>query len=202
MGRFIVLEGIDGSGISTQARLLAEYLSAQNRPVLLTKEPSSGPIGALIRQALQGRLQEIEEHTMALLFAADRCDHLQNEILPRLAEGVDVICDRYYLSSFAYQSRQVPLDWLRTLNSGCRVPDLTILLQVPAEVTMERITANRYGTERYEELTQLQEILNNFIAISNTLQKEGERIVAIDATAPIKQVHKIICQQVAKLPIQ
>ena len=67
---------------------------------------------------------------------------------------------------------------------------------------MERITANRYGTERYEELTQLQEILNNFIAISNTLQKEGERIVAIDATAPIKQVHKIICQQVAKLPIQ
>ena len=181
-----------------QACLLAEYLSHRTAQCCLPRTQLRSD-WALIRQG-SGGIRGDEEHHGLLLPPTVVTISKRNP--PRLAEGVDVICDRYYLSSFAYQSRQVPLDWLRTLNSGCRVPDLTILLQVPAEVTMERITANRYGTERYEELTQLQEILNNFIAISNTLQKEGERIVAIDATAPIKQVHKIICQQVAKLPIQ
>ncbi|HYY53573.1 MAG TPA: dTMP kinase, partial [Myxococcales bacterium] len=108
-GRFIALEGLDGSGTTTQAERIASVLRAQGRRVLLTREPSDGPIGTLIRLALTGRLGlpqrsgPLTEEALALLFAADRVDHLAAVIEPALERGELVVCDRYVLSSLAYQ---------------------------------------------------------------------------------------------------
>src|SRR5690606_25682164 len=109
-GRLIVLEGIDGSGTTTQARWLGEALEQRGHAVIVTREPTSGPIGLLIRQALQqqlpsenGQSVQLDFRAMALLFAADRVDHNQRLILPALAAGKIVISDRYTLSSLLYQ---------------------------------------------------------------------------------------------------
>src|SRR5512139_742195 len=111
-GLFIAIEGIDGAGTTTQAKLLFDGLRARGLPVHLTREPSDGPIGVLIRQILTGRVvvpglqgpRAPDWATMALLFAADRLDHVEAEIAPNLADGVTVVSDRYDYSSVAYQS--------------------------------------------------------------------------------------------------
>src|SRR5258705_309057 len=99
---FIVLEGLDGAGTTTQTERLAAALRARGQTVLATAEPTDGPVGRLLRRFLSGEL-EIEETAQALLFAADRLHHLQNQIEPTLAGGAIVISDRYYLSNLAYQ---------------------------------------------------------------------------------------------------
>src|SRR5882724_9432878 len=155
-GSFVVVEGIDGSGSTTVAERLTSHLVGKRRPVHRTCEPSGGPIGALIRQILAHRLVVPTEWgpsspgwvTMALLFAADRADHLQAEVLPRLRDGVIVISDRYDLSSLAYQSATAPggdpaeaervCAWIRELNRHARRPDLTLVLDVRHEVAAER----------------------------------------------------------------
>src|SRR3954451_20520064 len=157
-GYFIVLEGTDGSGLSTQAALLRDHLQAAGRPAYLTKEPSDGPAGAMVRLALTRRLgyaphtshapgaetspeswQPLSDPVMALLYAADRLDHLRQDVEPRLARGVDVVCDRYRLSSLAYQSLGADLDWVTTLNSQARRPDLTLFLDVLPEICRARM---------------------------------------------------------------
>ena len=144
-GRFIVFEGIDGSGTTTQATLAAAALRADGFRVLQTREPSDRPIGMLIRQALQGRVGlpvsggPLTEGTLALLFAADRLDHLEAEILPALRPGQLVICERYLLSSLAYQGAACSIDWVEQINAGAISPDLTIFLDVkPGEASRRR----------------------------------------------------------------
>src|SRR5512144_1571986 len=150
-GLLLVMEGLDGCGRPTHAKLLAEAIRGRGAPVVLTCEPSSGPIGILIRQALQRRLpgpeattpRHLDWTTMALLFAADRMDHLASAIIPALRAGSVVISDRYDLSSLAYQSVTAhggsdPVPWIRTLNARALRPDLTLVIDVPAEVAEER----------------------------------------------------------------
>jgi len=140
--QFIVLEGIDGAGTTTQTRRLAQRLRHQGCQVVTTCEPSSGPVGNIIRQALERRLRingdeaiELDWATLALLFAADRADHVSRCIEPALRSGAYVICDRYDLSSCIYQSLTAPdpeqaLRWVRELNSQLRRPDITLVLDV------------------------------------------------------------------------
>src|SRR5689334_22048441 len=150
-GQFIVIEGVDGAGTTTQARLLGEALRRERVPVHVSAEPSTGPIGALIRQALAGRVVLNSASggaggpswsTMALLFAADRLDHLEAELLPNLREGSSVVCDRYYHSSIAYQSETgggaEAIAWLRAINAEARAPDLTLVLDVTPETAAQR----------------------------------------------------------------
>ncbi|HUJ27417.1 MAG TPA: dTMP kinase, partial [Myxococcales bacterium] len=124
-GRFIVFEGLDGAGTTTQAKLLAERLQKLGRTVFLAHQPSDGTVGLLIRQILAGRaatpqadgkLGQVDERVMALLFAADRLDHLNSQIEPRLARGEDVILDRYTLSSLAYQGASVSHEFINAAN--------------------------------------------------------------------------------------
>ena len=144
-GRFVVLEGIDGAGTTTQMGKLASRLRAVgNKVVRATREPSDGPIGMMVRQILTGRIVAPGGApgwaTMALLFAADRMDHVESEIEPILAEGGIVISDRYDASSLAYQSvssgrgGEQAVDWIRQLNRHALRPDLTIVLDVSAEL--------------------------------------------------------------------
>ena len=144
LGRFVVLEGIDGSGTTTQVARLAERLRAMRVPVRATREPSEGPIGTLIRQILSGRLivpggSAPGWTTMALLFAADRMDHIESDIAPFVASGGVVVSDRYDASSLAYQSissgadSKNSVEWIRALNRYARRPDLTIVLDLEPE---------------------------------------------------------------------
>lgn len=167
-GVFIVVEGIDGSGSTTHTQLLGKALRQRGLGVVETCEPSSGPIGSMIRQVLQRRLfvadasgpRAFAWSTMALLFAADRMDHLDSTIVPALREGKVVVSDRYDLSSLAYQSLTAPggaqvVPWIRELNAQALRPDLTVVIDVPVDVAEERRRA-RGGVEEMFEARDLQ----------------------------------------------
>jgi dTMP kinase len=164
-GLFVVLEGVDGAGTTTQAARLRTALAQRGTAALVTREPTPGPIGSVLRQALGHRFvvptaegpKAPSWQTMALLFAADRLDHLDAEIVPALLRGETVISDRYDLSSVAYQTATAPLDeaaeatrWVRELNRHARRPDLTIVLHVRAEVAEARRRGRGGAVDLYE----------------------------------------------------
>jgi dTMP kinase len=192
-GRFIVFEGLDGAGTTTQAKLLAERVQAQGRTVYLAHQPSEGPAGLLIRQILAGRaatpqadgkLAMVDERVMALLFAADRLDHLGSQIEPRLARGEDVILDRYTLSSLAYQGASISHEFIAQANRFARKPDLTLFLYVPSAIALERVRTRGAKLERYETAQQQQVIEREYSRLVGTLAS----VVSIDGTRPIADV--------------
>ncbi|MBI4551932.1 MAG: dTMP kinase [Candidatus Latescibacteria bacterium] len=190
-GVFIVFEGLDGAGTTTQAELMKRWLDeAGAGPVYLTREPTNGPVGSLIRSALRRQLV-LDAHTFALLFAADRMEHLASDLREKLDRGVTVICDRYYLSSFAYQwlDLKTELEWLEQLNARAIPPDLTILLDVPAEVCIERIRRARSRVELFEEVDRLRGVRENYLAIAHGPRSQRERIVVVDGNRLAEAVH-------------
>jgi dTMP kinase len=205
-GRFIVLEGVDGAGTTSQGLRLAETLREGGRRVHVTGEPSQGPVGVLLRQVLAGRLvvpaaegpQPFSPSSMALLFAADRLDHLQAEVLPQLSAGVTVVCDRYYHSTLAYQSctgggSLEIMRWIIDTNRFARRPDLTVILDVSATTARERRQA-RTADEIYER-EQLQQRLCAFYREIDR-HFSDERIVHVDAERPFDEVAAAIAAQV------
>lgn len=134
---FIVLEGIDGSGTTTQIRALAPRL----QPCVVTCEPTYDEIGLLIRDRMtrNADLSQGKKIALALLFAADRIEHIDDLIHPYLNCGHDVLSDRYVMSSFAYQSLDSPLKWIQMLNAHARDPDITFFVDVPVDLAQERI---------------------------------------------------------------
>lgn len=197
-GRFIVFEGIDGSGLTTQAELVKKYLEKEGWVVYLTKEPTDGPSGAQIRLALAKRVN-ISPEALALLFAADRMDHLNEDIIPKIESGVTVLCDRYYLSSFAYQLVDMDIEWLRQINSKCIKPDLTILFEIPPLISQRRMKQQRWHVELYEEIEKLKEVQWNYKTMAETLQHERENIEVIDGNRPINTVKKDVINSVEKI---
>ena len=206
---FIVLEGVDGAGTTTPTRELGKALKAAAVLVHTTAEPSSGPMGALLRQTLMGRVVVSDGggdtrppswNTMALLFAADRLDHVETELAPNLEDGVTVICDRYYHSSVAYQSITGggvdAIGWIRDINRYARRPDLTLVLDVPPDVAAER-RANRRGEEIFDA-EPIQEQLSGFYG---GLEQHfpGERIVHVDAVGDVKTVAARVLGEVQAL---
>jgi dTMP kinase len=180
-GKFIVLEGIDGSGLSTQAARLVPLLARETgQKTLLTKEPTDGPAGLLIRQALSGRLQNITPQTLALLFAADRLDHLDNFILPALARGENIVCDRYLWSSSAYQSLECDAAWVENINCFARRPDLTVFLRVRPDVSLARIARSRFQTELFERKEILSRVLAQFERLLAAGRAAGQNVAAVD----------------------
>jgi dTMP kinase len=198
MGRFVVLEGIDGSGTTTHVARLAERLREGRVPVRATREPSDGPVGTLVRQVLTGRIvvpggRAPGWATMALLFAADRLDHVESEIEPFVAEGGIVVSDRYDASSLAYQSvssgaeSKEAVEWIRSLNRYARRPDLTVVLDVTPETAAERRMRRGEAAQLYEQ----NEVQRALAAFYRDLAKHmpGDRVTVIDASGTIDEVH-------------
>lgn len=181
---FIALEGIDGSGKSTQTRLLAEKLVSEGHKVYSTFEPTDSPIGSLIRNILKGRLKA-DNYTIAGLFVADRLDHLLNEvngIVKKMQEGYTVITDRYCFSSYAYQGTHVDMDWVIQANSmSAQIlrPDINIFIDVDPEVSMQRLHSNRGQIELFETLENLQLVRAKYMEAFEKLKFE-ETIAVVD----------------------
>jgi dTMP kinase len=197
-GRFVVLEGIDGSGTTTQVARLADRLRSARVPVRATREPSDGPVGTLVRQVLTGRIvvpggRAPGWATMALLFAADRMDHVESEIDPFVAAGGVVLSDRYDASSLAYQSvssgaeAKEAVEWIRSLNRYVRRPDLTIVLDLLPEVAAERRLARGDAAQMYEQ----NEVQRALAAFYKNLAKQmpNDRVTVVDAGGSIEEVH-------------
>jgi dTMP kinase len=203
MSRLIVLEGLDGAGTTTQARRLVDHLAARGGKAHLTREPSDGPIGQLIRQMLTGGHtipgQAIAQSTFGLLFAADRLDHLQREVDVQLAAGATVVSDRWYHSSLAYQGTGADRDWITMLNARARRPDLTIFLQVRPEVAAaRRVSAGRIQ-ELFEDMRMQEEVAAGYKATISELAAQGERIEVIDGEAAPDAVFGAIVALVGSL---
>ena len=202
-GYFIVLEGVDGAGTTTHTRLLGDALRASHVPVHLTAEPSGGPVGSLLRLMLTGRVVGSSAtppswNAMALLFAADRVDHLDSELLPNLRDGVTVVCDRYDHSSVAYQSLTgggtEAIAWLRDINRHARRPDLTIVLDVLPEIAAERRRRRRGGGEIFDG-DELQTKLCEFYAGLERYFPD-ERIAHVDSIGEVGEVAARVLAQV------
>ena len=156
-GFFIDIEGLDGSGASTQVKLVAKELKKEGVKPYLTKEPTKGPIGKLVRQALEGLWNSLPPSSVQMLFAADRGRHLNEEIIPKLEKGKMIITDRYAWSSVAFGSVELDREWLLGLNKDFILPDLTIFIEVSPEVCLARLKKERKGVELFgeeEHLTQ------------------------------------------------
>ena len=151
-GLLVALEGIDGAGTTTQARRLAAALEERGVATHLTREPSDGPVGRLLREILAGRHAPTDATTLSLLFAADRADHVQREVAPALTAGAVVVSDRWVHSSLAYQGAGEERAWIAELNKRARRPDLTLFLRVAPEVAADRRAASRDVEELFDAL--------------------------------------------------
>ena len=193
MSKFIVVEGLDGTGKTTQIKILAEYIKAKGKAVEITAEPTAHPTGKLIRRILSGEVKTTP-WSLAALFLSDRIVHntAEDGIENMLKEGKTVISDRYYYSTFAYQGHETDLDWAMDMHFNCpevRKPDLVLFLTMAPEKCVERIRANRpdEAIEIYENVESLTKISRQFDTVFEKL-KDRENIVYIDADGTIEEV--------------
>ena len=174
-GIFIVIEGLDGSGKTTQATLLAKKLE-QNHKIFLTAEPSRGKIGTFIRESCLYEDKRLPTEAEALLFAADRIEHMYNEVKPALDESKLVICDRYIYSSLAYQgSAGLSLEWIKTINSRSLQPDFSIFIDVSPEKVIERLQRKKSIMETLETQTKVREVYLKFVAKGELVRIDGDK---------------------------
>lgn len=190
--RFIVLEGLDGAGTTTQALRLHESFTLAGRDSFLTFEPTAGAIGTFTRELLSAK-EPPPQRVLGLLFAADRLAHTA-DINRQLIEGRDVICDRYVFSSMAYQTLDpsIAAEWVVESNHGCAVPDLTLFIDVPVQTCLERIGARNEDRTIYEREDRLRAILENYRRLTGLYEHHYGKLVTIDGTPSPDDVHAAI----------
>jgi dTMP kinase len=187
-GIFIVIEGLDGSGKTTQAALLAKKLEKHYK-VLLTAEPSHGKIGTFLREGCLYEEKRLPTEAEGLLFAADRIEHMYSEIKPALDEGKLVICDRYIYSSLAYQgSAGLSFEWIKTINARTLQPDFSVFIDVPPEKVIERLQRKKSVMETLETQQKVREVYLNYV-------KKGD-LIRIDGDKPKDKVSEELCIQI------
>jgi dTMP kinase len=184
-GTFICIEGIDASGKTTQARILVRNLCGKGIDAIYTTEPSKGDIGKFIRRHVLDREKRIPTVLEALLFAADRVNHLENEVKPALEKGKIVVCDRYVYSSLAYQGAAgLSLDWIQRINQYALVPDLAVFLDVSPEIVLKRLKRKKTVMETNANLQMVREVYSKMV-------REG-KMITLQGDKPIKEVAKDI----------
>jgi dTMP kinase len=201
---FIAFEGIDGSGKSTQVQKLSAWLTAQGHKVYITSEPTESPIGKMIRDIFNHRM-EGDQRVIAALFAADRLNHLlhsEDGIIRKLKEGYTVITDRYYFSSYAYHTvHGIDMDWVIDLNrvsASLLRPDLNIYIDIAPEKSMERLIRGRTTMEMYETLDNLTAVHQTYSEAFKRM-KDQENICFIDGSQSEAEVALDIQSQVLAL---
>jgi dTMP kinase len=196
VGTFIVLEGIDGAGKSTQAKLLKVWFEERGYEVVLTKEPTDTAFGRLIRRLVltggkEGIIDgaKISHEAEALLFAADRAEHVDKLIKPSLEAGKIVISDRYFYSSLAYQwARGLDLEWLIDLNRFAVRPDLVVLLDLPVKESMKRLRSRSIKSE-FDKIYELQRrVRENYLKLAERFPE----IKIVNALEDVDSVHRQI----------
>lgn len=194
-GKFIVLEGLDGSGQSTQVKLLADFLAQREKQFLITKEPTpNSEFGKKIRQALLGN-EKINSKELQKLFVQDRKWHLENEIFPALAKGWIVVCDRYLFSTLSYGIADgLSEKDLLAMNSKFLLPDILFFLDTPPQVCVERIEKRGEGKQLFEKLEKLEKV---YVAYKDILVKFGTKtqVFILDG----KQLPEAIQQKIIKI---
>ncbi len=203
VGLHIAFEGIDGSGGTTQCKLLKKFLESKNLKVYTTQEPSSSDIGILLRKYLKD--STIHPSTDALLFAADRSNHYFNEIKEKLEQNYIVISDRYLESSIAYQAAQtdeISIEWINTINKFIEKPHITIILDIPPETSLAR--KDDQELEKFEESGFLERVrkiylkrakIGNYFVINSEISIEEvhervQKVVMDHITSTIEQFKK------------
>ena len=201
-GCFIAFEGIDGSGKSTQIQLLKNRLEKGNIRCYITREPTDSPIGSLIHQIMTGRVQS-DNRVVAALFVADRLDHLLNPtdgIYAMVEKGISVISDRYYFSSYAYHSVDMPMDWVITANSQSAEilrPSVTVFIDVNPDVALERIAKTRFHPELFETRDRLVAVREKYFEAFEKL-KESENILVVDGGKDVPVLETEIWENISR----
>ncbi|PIE61265.1 MAG: dTMP kinase [Desulfobacterales bacterium] len=191
-GRFLVFEGIDGCGKSTQSKQLYQRLKDTGREVVVTFEPSDGVVGRLIRRMLAGEVP-VDQRTLAALFAADRTDHLvnaKNGVKPCVDAGNIVVCDRYYFSSYAYHAQYMDMEWViraNSLNADILRPHVTLFIDVAPEICLDRIRAAREKLDIYEKIDIMKRVRDNYLKAFDRL-KDEETVIVINGNNPPEKV--------------
>ncbi len=192
-GKFIVFEGPDGSGQSTQAALLEKYISNLGRKAVLTKEPTLDSKAGLEIKAILNHEKEASPEELQKLFVEDRREHLEKVIIPALKEGSIVISDRYFFSTFAFGSLGADLEWLISMNSDFLLPDATFVLVVKPETSIERIAHRGIKSTLFEKLESLRRVVENY----KNLGTRFENMIFIDGERTIEEIHKEIAEKAA-----
>jgi len=191
-GVFIVFEGIDGSGKDTHIKLLSEELRQQGQSVLETAEPSGNEVGALLRRYQRKSGKRLPAETEALLYTADRYEHVRNVVEPALKKGQIVLSNRYFYSTLAYQGAMgVDLDWIREMNRFAPKPDAAILLDILPEFSLQRLRRRRTVFEQLENLRRVREIYVRLV--------KGGELVRVDADRPKRVVQAELLALVQEL---
>jgi len=198
LGKFIVLEGLDGSGKTTQIKRLVDYLSKNKHHCLTTKEPTDGPIGSLALETIRG-LSSLSPDTLALLFAADRSEHILRKIRPALQAGINIICDRFVYSNLAYQGETIPQNTIFAHNSQFLLPpDLTIFIDTSPEECTRRIISTRKSFELFDGVKRASNIRNEFLKAFVTYGKQMP-VKIIDGNLDEDEVFKQLINAVEEL---
>jgi dTMP kinase len=185
-GKFIVFEGLDGSGQTTQTKLLADFFKKEGFEVLATKEPTlDSAAGRLIRKALDKKIKILPKKLQEL-YAQDRKEHLNKVIVPNLKKGKIVISDRYCFSSFAYGSLAVPLNYLLKINNKFLLPDITFFINTKSKTSFLRIVKRGRKQTFFEEEEKLKKVYQNFKKVF----KRFKNVIVIDGEKNIKEVHR------------
>jgi len=195
---FIVFDGLDGSGKGEMIKKLKGYLSKKGLDILVTKEPTDGYYGKEIREILKKEKDpKMGAEKCLTLFVADRKEHLINEIEPFLEKEGVVICDRYYYSTIAFQHTQgIDIEQVVFQNMSFKTPDITFILDLPAEMALERVDKRGDGKEKFEHVEFMKELRNNFLKLNETLD---DNIKIIDASKSKDEVFEQIKKEVDKL---
>jgi dTMP kinase len=174
-GVFICIEGLDGCGKTTQAKLLAKKLRKSHNAVY-TAEPSRGKIGTFIRKRCLYGEKRLSTVVEALLFAADRVEHVENEVLPALNEGRLVVSDRYVYSSLAYQGAAgLSVEWIEQINEHALKPDLAVFIDVDPKTVMRRLKPKRSVMEKMETLQKVRDVYLKFVTKGELIRLDGNR---------------------------
>ncbi len=198
LSSFIVFEGLDGAGTTTQIRRLARYYEFNKRPFAATNEPTSNPIGEVVRSVLQKKICTTP-NALALLYAADRDDHLYNQsygIVRYLDEGRVVISDRYFYSSIAYQSVECDPDFIESINDFPS-PEIIVYIDTSVDECLRRIEKRGEGKELFDRYDFLMEVRKNYEKAFSALP-DGVHLIRIDGSAPADEVESNIRKELSK----